>query len=180
MKRGGCKNGARFHRCRGKATTKGWVAPEGKGSAPSGVVPDWWQPFRKNGNAKLKVQVPQRFTERNYTDCATTRVPLLACNTKLLERLITGDEKWILYNNPQRKQTWTRREEQDQRESEIQLLGTFVYFTCTRNSSNITAPTEIAGLVDKHGISISSSIEVTDSNSFTQVDYEWRERASKR
>jgi len=31
-------------------------------------------------------------------------------NDPFLKRMITGDEKWIVYNNVSRKRSWSRRE----------------------------------------------------------------------
>lgn len=58
--------------------------------------------------SKLDTWVPHSLTEKNKLDRVTVAISLLARNEKqpFLNRLVTGDEKWILYNNVQRKRTW--------------------------------------------------------------------------
>ncbi|XP_026827673.1 histone-lysine N-methyltransferase SETMAR-like [Ooceraea biroi] len=57
--------------------------------------------------SKLDTWVPHLLTERNKLNRMNVAISLLARNKKepFLDRMITGDEKWILYNNVQRKRT---------------------------------------------------------------------------
>ena len=67
--------------------------------------------------SKLRVRVQHQLAEQSRLERVTTRASLLARDAKepLLRRSTTGDEEWIFFNNPRRKRTWTRREEQAQR-----------------------------------------------------------------
>ncbi|XP_049818723.1 histone-lysine N-methyltransferase SETMAR-like [Aethina tumida] len=64
-------------------------------------------------SSKLDVWVPHVLTERNL--CCRINV----CNSLLkrhendpfLKRIITGDEKWIVYNNAKRKRSWGKKDE---------------------------------------------------------------------
>jgi histone-lysine N-methyltransferase SETMAR len=38
-----------------------------------------------------------------------------------LKRIITGDEKWIVYNNVKRKRSWSRRDEPAQSTSKADI-----------------------------------------------------------
>jgi len=38
-------------------------------------------------------------------------------NDPFLKRMITGDEKWIVYNNVSRKRSWSRRGEAPERQA---------------------------------------------------------------
>ena len=60
--------------------------------------------------SKLDTWVPHLFTERNKLDRMNVAISLLARHNEesFLDRLVTGDEKWILYNNVQRKRTWKK------------------------------------------------------------------------
>jgi len=42
-------------------------------------------------------------------------------NDPFLKRMITGDEKWIVYNNVKRKQSWSRRGDSPQTTSKAEL-----------------------------------------------------------
>ena len=67
--------------------------------------------------SKLNVWVPHELTKRIRLERMTACVSLLACNKHepFLNRLATGDEKWILYENPERKRSWTQRNQPPQR-----------------------------------------------------------------
>ncbi|XP_029669357.1 histone-lysine N-methyltransferase SETMAR-like [Formica exsecta] len=58
--------------------------------------------------SKLDTWVPHLLTERNKLNRMTVALSLLERNKKkpFLDRMVTGDEKWILYKNVQRKRTW--------------------------------------------------------------------------
>ena len=51
--------------------------------------------------SKLDTWVPHLLTERNKLNRMNVAISLLARNKKnpFLDRLVTGDKKWILYNN---------------------------------------------------------------------------------
>ena len=75
--------------------------------------------FKKNGDG-VKVErlgVPHELTERNRLERTTACMSLLARNKyePFLKRLVTGDEKWILYENPERKRSWSQRNQPPQR-----------------------------------------------------------------
>lgn len=57
---------------------------------------------------KLDIWVPHLLTEKNKIKRISAAVSLLGRlnNESFLDRLVTGDEKWVLYNNVQRKRTW--------------------------------------------------------------------------
>lgn len=58
--------------------------------------------------SKLDTWVPHCLTERNKLNRMNVALSLQARHEKdpFLDRLVTGDEKWVLYNNVQRKRTW--------------------------------------------------------------------------
>lgn len=58
--------------------------------------------------SKLDTWVPHSLTEKNKLDRVTVATSLLNRyqNEPFLDRIVTGDEKWILYNNVVRKRTW--------------------------------------------------------------------------
>lgn len=62
---------------------------------------------------KLDVWVPHNLTESQLLVRITTCDFLLKRNQNepFLKRLITGDEKWIVYNNIQRKRSWCKHNE---------------------------------------------------------------------
>lgn len=62
---------------------------------------------------KLDTWVPHQLSEKNKVDRMSTAISLLRRikNEPFLDRLVTGDEKWILYNNVQRKRTWKQAHE---------------------------------------------------------------------
>ncbi|CAK9806173.1 Mariner Mos1 transposase [Anthophora plagiata] len=59
---------------------------------------------------KLDTWVPHQLTEKNITDRISLCKSLLERykNEPFLNRLITGDEKWIVYNNVSRKRSWSK------------------------------------------------------------------------
>ena len=67
--------------------------------------------------SKLNVWVPHELTERNRLKQTTACMSLLARNKHepFLKRLVTGDKKWILYENPKRKRSWSQRNQPPQR-----------------------------------------------------------------
>lgn len=63
--------------------------------------------------SKLDTWVPHLLPERNKLNRMTVALSLLERNKKehFLDRMVTGNEKWILYNNVQRKRTWKKAAE---------------------------------------------------------------------
>ena len=57
---------------------------------------------------KLDIRVPHLLTDRNKIKRISAAVSLLGRlkNEPFLDQLVTGDEKWVLYNNVQCKRTW--------------------------------------------------------------------------
>ncbi|XP_025262477.1 histone-lysine N-methyltransferase SETMAR-like [Camponotus floridanus] len=62
---------------------------------------------------KLDVWVPHDLTEKNRIDRISISDLLYKRNEydSFLKRIITGDEKWIIYNNVERKRSWSKRGE---------------------------------------------------------------------
>ncbi|XP_011632512.1 histone-lysine N-methyltransferase SETMAR-like [Pogonomyrmex barbatus] len=62
---------------------------------------------------KLDVWVPHELNEKNLMDRISACDSLLKRhqNESFLKRMITGDEKWIVYNNINRKRSWSKRSE---------------------------------------------------------------------
>lgn len=62
---------------------------------------------------KLDKWVPHKLSEKNLIDRIAACNELLKQfqNKQLLKRVVTGDEKWITYDNIQRKRSWKRRSE---------------------------------------------------------------------
>ena len=54
------------------------------------------------------VWVPHKLSEKNLLDCISTRDSLLKHNENVpfLKQIVTGDEKWIPYNNVEWKRSW--------------------------------------------------------------------------
>ena len=67
--------------------------------------------------SKLNVWVPHELTKRNRLERMIVCMSLLARNKHepFLKRLVTGDEKWILYENPEWKRSWSQRNQPPQR-----------------------------------------------------------------
>ena len=61
--------------------------------------------FRKDKNA---VQARNSLLKRNETD-------------PFLKRIITGDEKWVVYDNVVRKRSWSKRDEPAQTTSKADI-----------------------------------------------------------
>ena len=57
---------------------------------------------------RLDVWVARKLSEKNLLDCISARDSLLKCNENVpfLKQIVTGDEKWILYNNVEQKRSW--------------------------------------------------------------------------
>ncbi|XP_018349831.1 PREDICTED: histone-lysine N-methyltransferase SETMAR-like [Trachymyrmex septentrionalis] len=62
---------------------------------------------------KLDVWVPHDLTEKNRINRISISDLLYKRNEydPFLKRIITGDEKWIIYNNVERKRSWSKRGE---------------------------------------------------------------------
>ncbi|XP_026829826.1 histone-lysine N-methyltransferase SETMAR-like [Ooceraea biroi] len=63
--------------------------------------------------SRLDVWVPHELTERNLMDRISTCDLLLKRNENdpFFKQMITGDEKWIIYNNVERKRSWSHSSE---------------------------------------------------------------------
>ena len=57
---------------------------------------------------RFEVWVPCKLSEKNLLGCISTCDSLLKCNENVpsLKQMVTGNEKWILYNNVERKRSW--------------------------------------------------------------------------
>lgn len=64
-------------------------------------------------SSKLDVWVPHVLTERNLCRRIDVCDSLLKRheNDPFLKRIITGDEKWVVYNNVKRKRSWSKKDE---------------------------------------------------------------------
>ena len=62
---------------------------------------------------RFDVWVPHKLSEKNLFDCISTCNSLLKSNENVLflKQIVTGDEKWILYNNVEWKRLWGKRNE---------------------------------------------------------------------
>jgi len=70
-----------------------------------------WNHLKKaNYKNKLDVWVPHELTQRNLNDRITISEMLLKRNEMepFLKRIITGDEKWVKYENIKRKRSWSK------------------------------------------------------------------------
>ena len=65
---------------------------------------------------KLDVWVPHELTQRNLNDRITISKMLLKRNEMepFLKRIITGDEKWVKYENIKRKCSWLKADDPSQ------------------------------------------------------------------
>jgi len=65
---------------------------------------------------KLDVWIPHELSVRNMMDRINICDTLLKRNEiePFLKRVITGDEKWIIYDNPTRKRSWIKKGEKVQ------------------------------------------------------------------
>ena len=57
---------------------------------------------------RFDVWVPHKLREKNLLDHISTCDSLLKHNENVpfLKQIVTGDEKWLLYNNVERKRSW--------------------------------------------------------------------------
>jgi len=73
--------------------------------------------------SKLDIWVPHVLTERNL--CRRVDVCDLLLkrqeNDPFLKRIITGDEKWVVYNNVKRKRSWSKKDEPAQSTSKADI-----------------------------------------------------------
>ncbi|QQP53934.1 Putative DD34D transposase, partial [Caligus rogercresseyi] len=69
-----------------------------------------WNHLNKAGyKKKLDVWVPHELTQKNLIDRISICYSLLNCNKidPFLKRIVTGDEKWVTYENVKRKRSWS-------------------------------------------------------------------------
>jgi len=73
--------------------------------------------------SKLDIWVPHVLSERNL--CRRIDVCDLLLkrqeNDPFLKRIITGDEKWVVYNNVKRKRSWSKKDEPAQSTSKADI-----------------------------------------------------------
>jgi len=73
--------------------------------------------------SKLDIWVPHVLSERNL--CRRIDVCDLLLkrqeNDPFLKRIITGDEKWVVYNNVKRKRSWSKKDEPAQSTSKVDI-----------------------------------------------------------
>ena len=57
---------------------------------------------------RFDVWVPRKLSKKNLLDCISACDSLLKCNKNVpfLKQIVTGNEKWILYNNVECKRSW--------------------------------------------------------------------------
>ena len=62
---------------------------------------------------RFDVSVPHKLSEKNLLDCISPCDSLLKRNENVpfLKQIVTGNEKWILYNNVEQKRWWGKRNE---------------------------------------------------------------------
>ena len=73
-----------------------------------------WNHLNKAGyKKKLDVWVPHELTQKNLMDRISICESLLNRNNidPFLKRMVTGDEKWVTYDNVKRKRSWSNRGE---------------------------------------------------------------------
>ncbi|KFM75697.1 Mariner Mos1 transposase, partial [Stegodyphus mimosarum] len=72
---------------------------------------------------KLDTRVPHELKEMHLTQRINSCDLLKKCNKNdpFLKRLITGDEKWVVYNNIQRKRSWSGKGEPTRTTSKIDI-----------------------------------------------------------
>jgi len=73
-----------------------------------------WNYLNKAGyKKKLDVWVPHELTQKNLMDRISICESLLNRNKidPFLKRMVTGDEKWVTYDNVKRKRSWSNRDE---------------------------------------------------------------------
>ncbi|XP_025155718.1 histone-lysine N-methyltransferase SETMAR-like [Harpegnathos saltator] len=72
-----------------------------------------WNHLHKAGLKKLDVWVPHELTQKNLLDRIHACDSLLKCNEidPFFKRVVTGDEKWVTYENNRRKRLWSKRGE---------------------------------------------------------------------
>ncbi|XP_020289890.1 histone-lysine N-methyltransferase SETMAR-like [Pseudomyrmex gracilis] len=85
---------------------------------------------------KLDVWVPHSLTERNKMDRVSTANSLLGRlkTDPFLDRLVTGDEIWIQYDNAERKRTWRQKKNEcdqpNQADLQLQKAVLSVWWDC--------------------------------------------------
>ena len=62
---------------------------------------------------RFDVWVPRKLSEKDILDRISSCDSLLKHNENVpfLKQIVTGDEKWILYNNAEQKRSWGKRNE---------------------------------------------------------------------
>ena len=62
---------------------------------------------------QFDIWVPHKLSEKNFVGCISACDSLLKRNENVpsFKKIVTGDEKWILYNNMEQKRPWGKRNE---------------------------------------------------------------------
>jgi len=73
--------------------------------------------------SKLDIWVPHILTEKNLCRRVDVCDLLLKSqeNDPFLMRIITRDEKWVIYNNVKRKRSWSKKDEPTQSTSKADI-----------------------------------------------------------
>ena len=73
--------------------------------------------------SKLDTWIPHNLTERNLC-CRLDICDMLLKrqeNDPFLKRIVTGDEKWVVYNNVKRKRSWSKKDQPAQSTSKADI-----------------------------------------------------------
>ena len=82
--------------------------------------------------SKLAIWVPHVLTDRNLprhvNDC--NMLIRRQRNDSLVKSIVTGDEKWVVYNNVKRKRSWSKNDEPAQTTSKPDIHQKKGYVVC--------------------------------------------------
>ena len=81
---------------------------------------------------KLDVWVPHELTQKNMMDRISICESLLNRNKidPFLKRIVTGDEKWVTYDNIERKRSWSKLGEAAQTVAKTGFYGQEGFAVC--------------------------------------------------
>ena len=85
--------------------------------------------------SKLGGWVPHALSEKNKAGCLQIATSLLSRqrNNPFLDKIITGDEKWITYDNVARKKQWVVKDKFPQPDPKTELHGRKIMLCVWRN-----------------------------------------------
>ena len=103
--------------------------------------------------SKLGVWLPHALSEKNKADDLLIATSLLSWQRQdpFLDKIITGDEKWITYNNVARRSQWVDRDKSPQPDPKAELHGKkimlcmwwdshgIIYFELLNRTETVTA-----------------------------------------